>query len=481
MRSLCSHLGSLRSHFGSLRSHFGSLRSHPARCARIGGGGLMVLVSIFLVAPVAAQEPVPERLSLEAAVAVALERNPSFLQQLNAVERAEYSERSTWGALLPSLNGSLSFRGNTSRRLTAVDEFGRPLESPEVVESTGSSAAQGISGGITLFDLGEIRSWRAARAATAAQEAGVAYQGAVVRRQVGEAYYGAVRQARLLEVEERQLETARTNLDAIQQMLRLATRQPTDVLGAELDLAQAELNVRQVRGEVEKAALALRQVMGTPMTTPFVLTDGFPEVFDPVTLDESALLARAGRQNPRLLQQAASVEAADRGLSAARAAQFPSLSGSYGYARGTSLPEYGAFGRFDLPNSGWDFGVSLNVPLFNRFQTSARIGQAGVEAENAREVLRQERLQLDREVLSARIDLENAYASVQVAERTVEIARERLRQGQELYRQGAQDYTALQQMINAVAGAERGLVNARAQFATALLVLEEKVGGPVRP
>jgi outer membrane protein len=410
---------------------------------------------------------------------VALERNPTYLQQLNAVERAAHSERSSMGALLPSLSASVGFGGRTSRTLTAFDEFNQPRERPEFGIDTGSSASQGLNGGLTLFDLQQIRNWGAARAATVAQEAGVAYQGSVVRRQVGDAYYGAVQRARLLEVEERQLEMARENLEAIRRLLRVAAKQPTDVLGAELDLTQAELAVRQARGEAEKAMLSLREVMGVPMTTAFRLTDGFPEVFDPATLPPAALMERAARHNPELLREIRNVEAADRSLSAVRAARFPSLSGSYNYGRSASMSDYDAIGEFDLPNWSWGFGISVDIPLFNRFQTSAQIGQAEVGAENARESLRQTRLQLEREVLSARIDLDNAYAGVQVAERSVEIARERLAQGQELYRQGTLDYTALQQMINAVANAERGLVNARARFATALLALEEKLGGPV--
>ncbi|MBW3553819.1 MAG: TolC family protein [Gemmatimonadetes bacterium] len=452
--------------------------------APFGRGVTLAMVWVLALAfgstGVAAQQPVPEALSFEDAVRVALERSPAFLQQLNAVERAEYAERASLGGFLPNLNASLGFGANISRTQTAEDDFGRPIGGAEFVESTRSSASQVLNGSYSLFDLQQIRDYGAARASTAVQEAAVESQAATLRRQVGQAYFGAVRQARLVEVEERQLQTARENLEAVRALMRLAAKQPTDVLGAELDVAQAELLVRQARGEAEKAKLVLKQNMGTPMSVEFELTGDFPAVFDPSGLDPAGLVARAARENPSLAQQAASVDAAERGLSAARAARFPSLGGNYSYGRNTSLQDYDALGKFDLPNSWWGFGVNVSVPLFNRFQTSSQIGQAGIEVDNAREALRQEQLQLEQEVLSARIDLDNAHAGVQVAQRSVEIARERLDQGQELYRQGTLDYTALQQMINALANAERGLVNARSQFATALLVLEEKVGGPVR-
>jgi outer membrane protein TolC len=119
------------------------------------------------------------------------------------------------------------------------------------------------------------------------------------------------------------------------------------------------------------------------------------------------------------------------------------------------------------------------VPLFNRFQTSAAVGQAEVEALNAAESLREARLEVEREVRAALIDLENAHAAVRLAERSAEIAREQLRQGQEQYRLNTLDYTALQRMVDQVSAAERGVLEAYYSFTMALLTLEERVGGRV--
>ena len=445
--------------------------------AALAGVGLTALGLALAPAALAGQEGRP--LSLEGAMRIALERNPGYIQALNGVERSEYGERQSLGGLLPSLNASLSFNGNNSRRKTAEDDFGQPIGGVDFVEYQSSSASQGINGGITLLNLQTLRSYGAARARTDAAEASAEQQAALLQRQVGQAYYAAVQAERLVDVEEQQLETARQNLAAVNELLRIAAKQPTDVLGAELQVQQAERAVLQQRGAARKAMLSLKQVMGVSMAEDFTLTSGWPAVFDPSTLESGALVERALRTSPIMAQQAANVEAAERSLGAARAGRYPSLNGSYSYGRSTSASGYDAFGQLDLPNSGWGFGVSMSVPIFNRFQTSSSIGQAALEAENARETLRQQRLQLEQEVLAAVIDLESAHAGVQVAERSAEIAGERLAQGQELYRQGTLDYTALQQMIDQVANAERGVVSAYYGFANALITLEEKVGGTV--
>lgn len=445
---------------------------------RAGGRLALALGTAWLVATPAAAQGVPAELSFEEAVAVALERNPAYLQQRNQVAASEYRERQSLGqAFLPSLNGSVGFGASNSLRQSWEEDSGEIRSGS--VESTSSSASQGLGTSLSLFDWQRVQSYRAARAETEASAAGAANQAAVLRTLVGQAYYEAVQRTRLVEVERRTLETARAQLSAVRQLLRIAAKQPTDVLGAELAVLQAEQSVQQAEGEARKAGLRLRERMGVPMDADFTLTSSFPEVFDPSTLDRVALAERAVRASPRMLEQVARVDAADRGLAASRASRFPTVSLGAGWNRGQSARDLDALGEFDLPNRTYSASLSVAIPLFNQFSTTAAVGQAAVRLDNAEEGLREARLAVEREVREAVIDLENAHTAVRVAERSVAIARERLDQGQELYRLGSLGYENLQQMIDAVANAERGLVGARARFAGALLQLEEKVGGAV--
>jgi len=418
-------------------------------------------------------------LTFEEAVELALENNPQYLRQLNQVRSSEHAARQSFGQMLPSLSAGLSFSGNTSRTKTAEDEWGRPISEAEFIQSTRSSTSQALRGSVTLFDMRNVRGYAAARSRTDAEVAASNLQAAVLRTQVGSDYYEAVLRAELVTVEERGLSTARETLSAIRQLLRIAARQPTDVLGAELQVAQAEQSLQRARGAAQKAALQLTARMGVPLEREYQLASGFPDVFDPATLDRDALLQGALVHNPRMAQQAAARESAERSLSAARAARFPTLSGDYSWGRGTSLPDYGAFREFRPENQSWGFGVSVGLPLFNRLQTSAQVGQAEVDALNAAESLREARIELEREVRAALIDLDNAYTGVQLAERSAEIAREQLRQGQEQYRLNTLDYTGLQRMVEQVAGAEREVLQAYYSFTVALLTLEEKVGSRV--
>lgn len=455
--------------------------TRAGRRARRAAGFLGVAALVLAPMALEAQRAAAGELSFEDAVRTALERNPAYARQLNAVESAEYGERQSFGsAFLPSLSAGLGFNGSSFRRKTAEDDFGNPIGGVDFVENTTSSASQGVNlGGINLVNVQSWRGYGAARAQTAARTAAVTLQAAQLRTQVGQAYWRAVRAHQLIEVEERQLESARRQLAAVRALLRVAARQPTDVLGAELQVAQAEQSVRQAEGEARKERLQLEQAMGVELGRSFELTTGWPAVFDPASLDPAAVVERAVTRGPRLAQELANVSAAEGQLGVARAARYPTVSASASWGRSTSAQDYEAFGAFNLPNQSWGFGLNVSVPLFSRFATWSQVGRAALEVENAEQTLREARLQVEREARAALIDLESAYSAVRLAERSAEIARERLRQGEQLYRLGSIGYTELQRMFDDVANAERGVVNAYSQFAGALLQLEEKVGGPV--
>lgn len=435
---------------------------------------LILLTAALLVAGAASGQAGGPILTFDEALRVARDRNPSYLRAVNGIENAQLTAVQRRGALLPSVGSSLSFNGANSKVFTAVNDFGEPIEGS--VESTSSSAGQGLSARMDVFNWANIARWRAARAETEAAQAAASQEGAQLRTRVGQAYWEAVRAQQRIDLEERRLEVAQAQLAAVRDLLRVAARQPTDVLGAEVDVAQQEQAVAQARGEARKAMLALRQEMGVEEDMTWTLATDFTPIFDPSTLDGATLVAEAQRSAPQVRQAGARVEAADAGIAAARSARYPTISVSGSFSRGLQARDYDALFELNPRNRSLSFQINASLPLFTGFQTSAQVGQAQVQADNAREDLRAARLQVERDVLSALIDLENAQRGVELAERANGLAQQRLELGQEQYRLNSISFTELQTMIQQAAQAERNLLDARFNFAVAVLTLEEKTG-----
>jgi outer membrane protein len=428
-------------------------------------------------APLPAQEA-PAVLTLEEARRIARSSNPEFLRTANDLDVAESGVRSAWGAFLPSLTTSMNFSGSRSTTLTSEDFFGDPIESPEPITSRRSSASQGISTQMTLFDGGTtLRNLQARRAAFAGVDAQIETQAIQLDARVSREYFQAVRAVRNIALEEFLLASARDRLERTEQLLRLAARNREDVLGARSDVAQAEQNVERARGDADKARLTLAATLGMSPTTGIAVDTVLPRVFDPADLDVEALVAGALASSPVVRQRESALSAARHSASAARGRRLPSISANAGYNRGMSAPGFGAFGEFNPgQNYGFNFGLGVSLPLFSRFQTSDAIAQASANAADAEHDLRAAQLTVERDVRTAAIDLDNAYRSLQLAEEQVELNRERQELTQERYRLGGSDFTTLQNVIDRTAQAERQALEALFGFINARISLEEKLG-----
>lgn len=437
----------------------------------------MILTLAALPGAAAAQQ-VPARLTLDDALAIARERNPDYVQAANSARAQGAQVRAGWGGFLPTLSAQLQFQGATSTTVTGQDDFGRPVELPTPVDFQRSSASQSINAAVTLFDgLGNLNSLRAARATADATDAARAVTLNQVEAEVTRRFYEALRTERLIVLEERLLTSAREQLSNTQRLFRAAAATQEDVLGAEADVANQEMQLERARGDARKARLSVRQQLGITEPVAFTVEGDLPAVEDPRALDADSLVNAALALHPRITQLDASAHAAHMRASAARGSRWPRITLSAGYSRSVSLSSYEALFEFNPQNRGFGFGMTLDLPLFTGFETSARVAQASLEARNADEALRGGQLAVEREVRAAFIDVQNAHRALELAERSAELSRERLRLSRERYAIGAIDFSTLQLLIDRAAQEERQLLNARFQYAQAVVTLDEQVGG----
>jgi outer membrane protein TolC len=441
---------------------------------------ILTAATLLPVAPAFAQQPanVPSTLTLADAVRIAHENNPDYRKVLNDMDVASANIRRSWGSFLPSVNTSLNFSGASRTTKIGESDYGQPVERPEALTTRNSSASQGISSSLTLFDGGKMfRDLETVHAEERATEANILLVESNVITAVSRSFYESAHQQTLLEVERTNLGAARDRLDRTEQLFRVAGVSHVDLLGARGDVINAERSVSNAESETEKAKIALRQTLGIGSSIPFEVSRDLPAVFDPSTLDAERLLSDALQSSPSVRQSEASLAAAKQRARASKGTRWPTISASLGYNRNASEIGYGAFHDFN-PNgsTGFSFGISGSLPVFSRFQTSATIAQAEASAEDAGEDLRRTRLQVERDVRSALVDLDKAYRNLQFAQKSAAISKERLELAEEQFRVGALTFLNLQSVIDQNTNAERQAVEARFTFINARVSLEEKLG-----
>ncbi len=453
-----------------------------ATCSRkrfpgIGTG--CVFAVLLAVAPLKAQAP--RVLSLEEALELARLNNPVLRQAMNDLELTPAGMRAAWGAFLPNLSLSLSTSVNLNRRLQAEDFFGNPIANPNVEWVTASSSGQSISAGVSLFEGGSRLHQRGAeRARGVARERGVEAELTDTYARVANSFYQTLRQSDLLELELAILEGKRLDLESTRRLFELAIGTRVDVLAAELEVQQQERAVREAENEHDKALLGLRAEIAVPDLGEFTTLGTPPEPFDPVALDEVALISRALERSPRLQQTRAEVDVGRASLSAVRSTRWPTLSLSTAFYQSGYGQEYAAaFKPFSNDSRYASASLNLSLPVFTGFSTERSIAEAQVQLANAQERVRQTRMEAERDVRSRLIDLRGAYESYRLAERSSEIAEERLRLAREEYRLTSRTFSELQGAIEDATIERRTAIGALYDFIAARIALEQVVGGPL--
>jgi outer membrane protein len=277
------------------------------------------------------------------------------------------------------------------------------------------------------------------------------------------------------------LAVSRQQLDATPRLFGVAARSEVDVLGAQSQLARQEQSLARAEGNAQTADLLLLEQIGIEEPMAFELAGTLPVPFDPAVLSADSLVRFGFEMSPVLAQARANAAQAGFTAGAAKGRYWPTISASANLSRSETSRGFDSFLEFNpTTNRGLGFGLSVQIPIFNRFSTHNQVAQATAQARIADENLRETELRIERSIRSAHIDLVTAYRQVLLAQQAVDIGRRRLAMAQEQYQLGTIDFTNFQQIVTSTSEDARQLINAELEFARALVTLEESVGGGVR-
>ncbi|MGH7657285.1 MAG: TolC family protein, partial [Gemmatimonadales bacterium] len=170
----------------------------------------IVSLSVLLLAlPAVAAAQTPRAVTLEDAIRMAEQVQPSVIQAQGGVRNADAGVRSAWGAFLPSVSASSSGSQNFS-------EFARPDPVTGEINSGNTSTrsvSMGLSASVDLFTgFQRGADLRAARANTNAAEANLVDARFQTRLTVTQEYFNALSSQQLMVVREASVRRAEEQL-----------------------------------------------------------------------------------------------------------------------------------------------------------------------------------------------------------------------------------------------------------------------------
>ena len=431
-------------------------------------GLAVALAGLTLVAGAAdlrGQTPAEPTVTLEQAVQLALQHHPAMAQRLGAVRTSESSERTSWGAFLPSLSLSSGASLNSTQRFDSNTQT--------TVSGSRDSYSAGLSASMDVFTGGRRGAQlRQARAETDAAEAAVVEQRFGVILQTKETYYAVLRAEETVRVSTARIERAEQGLRAAEQRLAVGSATRSDSLRAQLELTQARQAVLEAENQRRSAAWSLGALIGVqgPVgAEPVALREPGPLDMTDEQLQQIALQA-----SPTVASAEAGETAAQAALRVSRAQYFPSVRASGGYDWSNQVASFGG------GDTSWSTRLSLSYPLFNGFNRE----DANERSEVALSVSRMQLADAQRQALAS---LQQSIDALRVAEQLIELNEEAVRVAAEDLRVQETRYalgssTILEQITSQVAlvEAELALIGARYDYQLALAQLEALVGRELR-
>ena len=390
----------------------------------------------------------------------AVANNITVKQKAKAVEKQEYALSTARNARLPNLSGSVN--QNFS--------FGRGLTEDNIYANTNTSnTSLQLQTSVPIFTGFQIpENIRLNRLNLEAVTADLEKAKNDIRMEVAKAYMQILYDQEIAAVAHRQV-----NIDSLQVVRLEAFMENGKASGAEVSrqkatMASSQLTATEADNNTRLAILTLTQLLELSS----------PEGFQVVTPSEAELNQIAGLSlalpeqiydealgiKPEIRSQELRLKGAGHSINIARAGHYPKLNFNAGlgtnYYTTSGFPS-NSFGEQIKNNFSQFIGLSLNIPIFDRFSVRNNIRSAKVDRENQRLTLDNAKKTLYKEIQQVYYNALNAQAKENSSRQAVASSKDAFLLTQAKYENGKATITEFNEAKNTWLKSESDLVQAR--------------------
>jgi outer membrane protein len=399
-------------------------------------------ILIAIVAP--AQDPL--HLTLAEAERLAMLNNPALGSAKFTANAAGQVPRELRAALEPTVFGSVTGVGADSGSRLAAGALNNP--------AVYSRIASGLTLNQLVTDFGRTAKLVAAARLRAAAEDQVAETvRANILLETDRAYFAVLRAQSLLTVAEQTVSARQLVSDQVTQLGAAKLKSQMDVSFANVNLADAKLQLSDARNGLKAAIADLASALGLPTQQDFVLAEESMPGAPPDRVDQ--LLQEAVEKRPEMARLRLQSNAAQRFVEAERALSYPSV-GVIGEAG--LVPA----GEVSVPSRYGALGVNVNIPIFNGGLFKAKRTEAEYRALAVNKDLQDQENRIARDVRVAYLNAVNSYERIGLTAQLLDQAKLGLNLAQGRYDLGLSSIVELSQAQLNYTSAQ--IVNASAQY-----------------
>ena len=397
--------------------------------------------------------------SLKDCIDYALEHNLSVQQSGLAVEQREVDLNTARSRRLPGVSASASENLSFGRGLTADNTYSN---------SNTSSTSFSLGGDVPIFQgfditngikLGELN--------LAAATADLEKARDDIRVAVAQAYVQILYDQELLKVAREQSIHDSDLLEQVKERYASGKVSAAEVSAQQATLAQSRQSEIQAAGNLDLAVLELTQLLELPSPEGFGIV--IPEVGDvaaTLLMRPEAIYEQAVEIKPAIESAKINVDYAKVSIDRAKGAFLPSLSLSGGlgtnYYTNSKAPS-ASFGEQLKNNFSQYVGLSMNIPIFQRFSARNQVRSAEINLRGQQIQLENAKKTLYKEIQQAYYNAVNSQARYSGSCESEASAREHYELTEEKYKVGKAGIADYNDARNSWLRAESEMIQARFQ------------------
>ncbi len=449
-------------------------------------------------------------MTLRECIDVAIENNLNVKRARLSVEGSKVNLSESRASRLPNANVNWNYGINWGR---SIDPTTNQFTTDQI-----NSSGLGATSNVILFNgLRQYHTVIQGKTNQSVAEADLEDQINIVSLNIGTFYLNVIFNRELAENARFQLESSESQLARTKLLVQSGAAPRTQELELISQVASNEVALINAQNNLDLALLDLKQAMLIPaseridIVIPNIDLDGEPDLgITSQEVYDDALVVQ-----PNIRSADLSVQAAQYGVKVAEGGRYPTVSfgGSYNtnyssgfddrpvptnridtvllptvfttsgerilsIQQGQDTEEFRYFDQFQ-ENRRWNFGVGINIPIFNGLQVNSQIQRSKIQLQQAEISAVEQRNFLRQQIESAYADALAASKTFAASTRQVEALQETFRSIENQYNLGAANFTDYQVASNNLFQARSDLVRAKYDFIFRKKILDFYQGKPI--
>lgn len=343
----------------------------------------------------------------------------------------------------------------------------------------------GINSSVNLFNgFANLYTLKQSKIGVEAQEAALAKMKNDISLNVVNGYLQVLFAKEQVKVAESQVNISLEQVERIEELYKAGSVAEGDLFNVKSNLATDQQNLIVAQNTLTMSSLRLSQLLQLQESTIEVkdvsISDSDQSI---LSNDVSEIYNKANSSFPEIKLAELNIESANKGVKIAQSNFYPSLSLNMGmstvYQHRQGTTDFITFSDQLDQNMGKSIGLSLNVPIFNRFQFRTSVNKAKINKTRTEFLLEAERLRLKETIQTSFTDASAAAKSYEAAKLSVDAQTKAFNYADERYRAGAINSFEFNLSKNNLVNAQSQLIRSKYDLIFKLKVLEFYSGVPI--